>query len=64
MKAKICISILPKTIDEALNLIDRAEKYHPDFIEVRLDYFKAKDKEQTKGYPMSFVKIVATTIKK
>src|SRR5208337_1674560 len=28
------------------------------------NYFNAKDKEQTKGYPTSFVKIVEPTIKK
>ncbi|MGB9841478.1 MAG: type I 3-dehydroquinate dehydratase [Candidatus Bathyarchaeales archaeon] len=37
MKAKICVSILPKTVPEALRLIEKAEAEHADFIEVRLD---------------------------
>ena len=37
MSAKICVSILPKNIAEALNLIEKAEKAEADFIEVRLD---------------------------
>ncbi|MEM2767887.1 MAG: type I 3-dehydroquinate dehydratase [Candidatus Bathyarchaeia archaeon] len=37
MTIRICVSILPKTVDEALKLVKRAEKYEPDFIEVRLD---------------------------
>jgi len=37
---KICVSILPKTIAEALNLIETAEKYKADFIEMRLDCLK------------------------
>jgi 3-dehydroquinate dehydratase type I len=35
--ARICISILPKTNEEALSLIEKAEKAKADFIEVRLD---------------------------
>lgn len=38
MKAKICISLLPKNIDEAKNLIKEAEEQEPDLIELRLDY--------------------------
>jgi 3-dehydroquinate dehydratase type I len=34
---RICVSILPKTDIEALNLIEKAEKAKADFIEVRLD---------------------------
>jgi 3-dehydroquinate dehydratase type I len=34
---RICVSILPKTIPEALRLIEKAEEAHADFIEVRLD---------------------------
>ncbi|HUT17180.1 MAG TPA: type I 3-dehydroquinate dehydratase [Acidobacteriota bacterium] len=37
MTIKICISILPKTIPEALRLIEKAEEAHADLIEVRLD---------------------------
>lgn len=40
MTIKICVSILPKTIDETLNLIEKAENYNADFIEVRLDCLK------------------------
>ena len=37
MTARICVSILPKTNLEALNLIEKADKAKADFIEVRLD---------------------------
>ncbi len=37
MSAKICVSILPKNIVEALNLIGMAEVAGADFVEVRLD---------------------------
>ena len=37
MTARICVSILPKTVPEALRLIKKAEVAHADFIEVRLD---------------------------
>lgn len=37
MTARICVSILPKTIPEALRLIEKAEAAHTDFIEIRLD---------------------------
>jgi 3-dehydroquinate dehydratase type I len=35
--ARICVSILPKNAAEALQLIEKAEAAHADFIEVRLD---------------------------
>jgi len=35
--ARICVSILPKTNIEALNLIEKAEQAQADFVEVRLD---------------------------
>jgi 3-dehydroquinate dehydratase type I len=35
--ARICVSILPKTVSEAMQLIEKAEVAHADFIEVRLD---------------------------
>jgi 3-dehydroquinate dehydratase type I len=35
--ARICVSILPKTVPEALRLIEKAEIAHADFIEVRID---------------------------
>jgi 3-dehydroquinate dehydratase type I len=34
---RICVSILPRTMREALRLIEKAEEAHADFIEVRLD---------------------------
>jgi 3-dehydroquinate dehydratase type I len=34
---KICVSILPKTTEEALTLIELAEKANADLVEVRLD---------------------------
>jgi 3-dehydroquinate dehydratase type I len=41
---KICVSILPETVSEALNLIEKIENHKADFIEVRLDRFKDHDK--------------------
>ncbi|KPV63555.1 MAG: 3-dehydroquinate dehydratase [Candidatus Bathyarchaeota archaeon BA2] len=40
MTIKICVSVPPKTVAEALNLIEKAENQHADFIEVRLDSLK------------------------
>jgi 3-dehydroquinate dehydratase/shikimate dehydrogenase len=37
---KICVSILPKTVPEALLLMEKAEVAHADFIEIRLDRLK------------------------
>ena len=37
MNARICVSILPKTVPDALRLIEKAEVAHADFIEIRLD---------------------------
>ena len=37
MTVKICVSIMPKNLAEALNLIEKCEKHGADFIEVRLD---------------------------
>ncbi len=44
MTIRICVSILPSNIDEALNLIEKAEKHKPDFIEVRLDCIKEHER--------------------
>jgi 3-dehydroquinate dehydratase type I len=38
--ARICVSILPKNGAEALQLIEKAEAAHADFIEVRLDHLE------------------------
>jgi len=37
---KICVSISPETVDEALDLVEKAEGQGADFIEVRLDNFE------------------------
>jgi 3-dehydroquinate dehydratase type I len=37
LTVKICVSIMPKSLTEALKLIEKCEKYGADFIEVRLD---------------------------
>ncbi len=42
MTVRICVSILPKTIAEALRLIEKAEVAHADFIEVRLDCLESQ----------------------
>ncbi len=41
MTPRICISILPKTTNEALNNIERAEKAQTNLIEIRLDRLEA-----------------------
>jgi 3-dehydroquinate dehydratase type I len=38
--SRICISILPKNNQEALTLIERAEKAQADLVEVRMDCFE------------------------
>ncbi|MEJ2241994.1 MAG: type I 3-dehydroquinate dehydratase [Candidatus Bathyarchaeota archaeon] len=40
MTIKVCVSLPPKTIDECINLIQKAEAQNPDFIEIRLDYLE------------------------
>ncbi|MCW4047319.1 MAG: type I 3-dehydroquinate dehydratase [Candidatus Bathyarchaeota archaeon] len=40
MTPRICVSLLPKTTQEALRLIEKAEAQRADFIEVRLDCLK------------------------
>jgi 3-dehydroquinate dehydratase type I len=37
---KVCVSVPPKTVEEAFDLIEEAEAQHADFIEVRLDSLK------------------------
>jgi 3-dehydroquinate dehydratase type I len=34
---RICVSILPKNVEEALKLVEKAESFRADFVEVRLD---------------------------
>ena len=43
MTARICVSIQPKTMAEALKLIDRAEEASADLVEVRLDSLQKHD---------------------
>ena len=40
MTIRICVSILPQSITEALQLVRKAEELNVDFIEVRLDYLE------------------------
>jgi 3-dehydroquinate dehydratase type I len=40
LTARICVSVIPKTVPAALRLIEKAEGAHADFIEVRLDWLK------------------------
>jgi len=40
---RICVSVLPKTVAEALQLVQRAEKRGADLIEVRLDNLREHD---------------------
>jgi 3-dehydroquinate dehydratase type I len=37
---KVCVSVPPKTVEEAFDLIEQAEAQHADLIEVRLDSLK------------------------
>jgi 3-dehydroquinate dehydratase type I len=41
---KVCISLPPKTVDEAFSLIGKAEAQYADLIEIRLDSLKKHDK--------------------
>jgi 3-dehydroquinate dehydratase-1 len=40
---RVCVSVPPKTVDEAFELIRKAEAQHADLIEVRLDYLTNHD---------------------
>ena len=44
MKPRVCVSILPKTSTQALQLIEKAEEAKADLIEVRLDKLKKQDR--------------------
>ncbi|PVX26530.1 MAG: type I 3-dehydroquinate dehydratase [Candidatus Bathyarchaeum sp.] len=44
MTIRVCVSIPPKTVDEAFELIQKADSQHADIIEVRLDSLKNHDK--------------------
>ena len=43
MTIRVCVSIPPKTFDEAVELIEQAEIEHADLIEVRLDSLNKHD---------------------
>lgn len=44
MTIKVCVSVPPKTVDEAFDLIEKAEAQHADLIEIRLDSLKKHDR--------------------
>ena len=44
MTIRVCVSVPPKTVEEAFDLIQRSEVQHADLIEVRLDSFTINDK--------------------
>ena len=44
MTIKVCVSVPPKTVDEAFCLIEKAEAQHADLIEIRLDSLKNHDR--------------------
>jgi len=41
---KVCVSVPPKTVNEAFDLIEKAETQHADLIEIRLDSLKNHDR--------------------
>jgi len=41
---RVCVSVLPETVTEALKLVEKAENRGADFIEIRLDTFREYDK--------------------
>jgi 3-dehydroquinate dehydratase type I len=41
---KVCVSLPPRTVDEASSLIEKAEAQHADLIEIRLDSLKKHDR--------------------
>jgi len=41
LRARICVSLLPKTYSEAITQLEEAEKIGSDLIEVRLDYLQS-----------------------
>lgn len=43
MKPKICVSALPKTTAQALQLVEKAEESDADFMEIRLDNLETLD---------------------
>ncbi len=44
MTIKVCVSLPPKTIDEAFSLIEEAEAQNADLIEIRLDSLKKHER--------------------
>jgi len=41
---RVCVSVLPETVTEALKLVEKAENRGANFIEIRLDILKEYDK--------------------
>ena len=44
MTIKVCVSVPPNTVDEAFDLIEKAEAQNADLIEIRLDSLKNHDR--------------------
>jgi 3-dehydroquinate dehydratase-1 len=44
LSIKVCVSLPPKTVDEAVDLIEKAEAKNADLIEIRLDSLKKHGK--------------------
>ncbi len=44
MTIRVCVSLPPKTVDECIDLIRKAEGQNADFIEIRLDYLTDYDR--------------------
>ena len=64
MIPRVCISILPKTITEALNLIDRAEQAGANIIEVRLDGIQKHERLTELSEHGSLQKIATNKLKR
>jgi 3-dehydroquinate dehydratase type I len=56
---KICVSISPKTVTEALDLIEKAESQHVDLIEIRLDRLRSSN-QLADIAPGSITPLIAT----
>ncbi len=52
MRPKICVSVMERNVSRVIRSIRLLERYHPDFIEIRLDSMKS---------PSSFSKMRAAT---
>ena len=67
MRARICVSLLPKTYSEAITQLEEAEKIGSDLIEVRLDYLQSAtdlSKLASHGTIPKIATILSGTLKK